>query len=212
MVIAYADAGRAPIPQPQPVSVLAAVPHGRGPRMTSSLCSPSPVERLLRGLVALLLVAGLTSPAWASDEAVSPELRLTQMTFVANRGDSTEIVLDSERVLLRTGADIAHLQQVEGELGGRDPDTGFRLTCDRAELNLTTHDFRAEGSVVGLTGDGRRLSTDWLVYDGEKRIVSTEAPVKIVEGNRTLSGRGFRYYVDDGRLRLLGGARVVQDQ
>ena len=39
----------------------------------------------------------------------------------------------------------------------------------------------------------------------------TDAPVLLTEAGTTLKGGGFRYYVEEERFRLLGGAEVLQE-
>ncbi len=162
-------------------------------------------------LVCGVLLAGTLLAAVSAAERPGYALKLTGMTFVVTRGNVNVMVLEADRVHLPADADKAKLERVKGRLEGEKGEGGFTLTCDRAELDLNSQNFRAEGHVRGVTGDGRRLSTTWLTYDGEKHLISTDAPVEIVEGSRRMRGRGLRYYVDDGRFRLLGGATVVQE-
>jgi LPS export ABC transporter protein LptC len=159
---------------------------------------------------AFLLSASL--PATAQDVARDSTLRLGRMTFVATRADTNEVVLEASRVLIPPRSNVAQLEEVHVRMrnpsGMRD---SFVLTCDQGDLALDSADFRAEGNVEGETGDGRRIYTTWLRYDSDGGVVSTDAPVRIVDGQRTVSGRGFQYHVRDGRFVLKGGARVVEE-
>ncbi len=170
-------------------------------------------------LLALLLLPGSApraqeaapaAPAPSSESARST-LRLSGMTFVDSTADTNGLVLEAEQVDLPPSTNVAHLETVHVRM--RDPQaTGgaFEMTCDRGDLELGSSDFRAEGDVEGLTGDGRRFFTTWVIYDSKSHVVSTEAPVRILDGGTTLRGKGFRYHVGSGRFVLTGGARVVQ--
>lgn len=194
------------------------------PGLGRSVCariSSRGVRPLLVTAAVLLLLPGsaLAQEADAAPAAPAPvfrknersTLRLSGMTFVDSTADTNGLVLEAERVDLPPSTDVAHLEGVHVRM--RDPAAAggaFEMTCERGDLELGSSDFRAEGDVEGLTGDGRRFFTPWVVYDSEKNVVSTEAPVRILDGGTTLRGRGFRYHVGSGRFVLTGGARVVQ--
>lgn len=137
-------------------------------------------------------------------------VRLSGMTFVSSQDGKNELVLRSDRVEIPAGSQEARLEVVELELGANEEMPGMQLTCDRGLLDLATHDVRAEGNVRGRTVDGRAFNTDWLVYSSEKGLVSSDAFVRLQEGAHTLEGKGFKYYVEEDRFVLSGGARVVQ--
>lgn len=169
-----------------------------------------------------LAAAFLLSPALPPDAAASAPaapgserqstLDLSGMTFVDTRADQNEVVLQARQVHLPQGTDVAQLQDVYVRMSGQATRKGaFEMTCERGDLALGSSDFRAEGNVQGLTGDGRRFSTTWVRYDSDRGVVSTEAPVRIDDGVRVLRGNGFRYHVRDGRFVLSGGATVVQE-
>jgi LPS export ABC transporter protein LptC len=172
-------------------------------------------------LLVLLLLPGSAPQAQEADaeaaaaapnsENTRPTLRLSGMTFVDSTADTNGLVLEAERVDLPPSTNVAHLETVQVRM--RDPQASggaFEMTCERGDLELDSSDFRAEGDVQGLTGDGRRFFTTWVVYDSKRHVVSTEAPVRILDGGTTLRGKGFRYHVGSGRFVLTGGARVVQ--
>jgi LPS export ABC transporter protein LptC len=93
-----------------------------------------------------------------------------------------------------------------------DEETGrrFEMSCDRAELNLETNDIKAEGNVRGVTSDGRSYSAPWVRYEHEAGVLYSDAPVVMVDDTGTFRGDGFRFLVEEGRLRLLGHVSVVQ--
>lgn len=138
-------------------------------------------------------------------------LRLRGMTFVASEGSENEIVLHAERARFYPDHDVADLETVDVEVApGRDR-VGFEMRCDRGRLNLASQDFVAEGNVVGSIEGGRRFEALWVAYDEEDGVLYTDEPVVITEDGGTYRGGGFRYYIDQQRFRLMGGASIVQE-
>jgi hypothetical protein len=84
------------------------------------------------------------------------------------------------------------------------------MTCERAEFDVETYNFTAEGDVRGVTGDGSRYAAPWVGYDHEKGLLFSDAPVEMVDDTGRFRGDGFRFHVDEGRFELLGNVSVVQ--
>jgi len=181
--------------------------------MVLLLRSAAPRVRRLAGIAAVsALWVAVPGAAPAQETERGSALRLGGMTFVTSHGQLNDVVLKAERVFLPPRSDVAQLEVVEVVM--RNPDArreSFQMTCDRGDLVLASSDFRAEGNVEGVTGDGRRFYTTWVEYDSKKGIVSTQAKVRIVDGVHTMLGRGFRYNIQDGRFVLTGGATVLQE-
>ena len=51
-----------------------------------------------------------------------------------------------------------------------------------------------------------------MAYDETDGVLYTDDPVLIVDDGGSYRGGGFRYLVEEGRFKLLGGASVVQDR
>jgi len=164
------------------------------------------------GLASGLALASLAVAPSAYAAETSSVLRLTGITFVGSRGSEREVVLRSRRAVFRTADRIASLEDVNAlvteEGGGRS----FSMTCQRAELNIETNDFSAEGDVQGETGDGQRYWAPWVRYDHEEGLLYTDAPVRLVDAAGTFRGDGFRYHIRERRFRLLENVRVEQLQ
>ena len=159
---------------------------------------------LLIAVGALGLVPGL---AVAEDSSL---LEVEGMTFVGSRGSASELVLRASRALYRPDSKLAELELVRVEVTDDQGDRSLEMTCDRVELNLETNDFRAEGRIEGVTGDGQRYSAPWVRYEHEPGVVYTEAQVRMVDGATTLRGQGFRFHIRERRFHLLGNVSVVQ--
>lgn len=138
-------------------------------------------------------------------------LDVSGLTFVGSRDADNEVVLRAVHARFHPETNRAELEQVHAVVSGTDDEPGFEMTCDRADLDLDSNDFRAEGHVVGSTASGRRFRSSWVQYDSDEGLLYTEAPVTIQEQAGTLRGGGFRYHVREKRFRLLGGATMVQE-
>jgi LPS export ABC transporter protein LptC len=157
-------------------------------------------------LLSLVLVALV-----ASAQPQGTVLQVTGLTFVGSRDSQNEVVLHAAHALFHPDTKKAQLQQVHAVVSRPGDEPGFDITCDRADLDLDTNDFRAEGSVVGTTSNGRRFHAEWVEYKSDEGLLFTKAPVTIEEASGTLRGGGFRYLVREQRFRLLGGATMVQE-
>ena len=163
------------------------------------------------GLRALGLAAALVAAlsAGAAAQEASP-LEVSGMTFVGTRGDGSEMVLRAERATFSPRTHLARLEQVRAT--ARDPkrNRAFDIECERAELNLETNDFSAEGDVQGRTQAGERYAAPWVRYDRKRDLLYTDAQVKMQNEAGSFSGDGFRYHVKERRFRLLGNVQVEQ--
>lgn len=140
----------------------------------------------------------------------APPLHVTGMTYVGSRGATTELVVHSERAVFHAERDVAELEVVRAVLVDTKSDESLEMTCDRAKLNVETNDFKAEGHVEGVTGDGQHYSAPWVEYEHAQSVLRTDAPVVVVNDTGTFRGQGFRYHIPERRFRLLGDVSVVQ--
>jgi len=164
------------------------------------------------GLCLALVAVGSaaeTAPAPA-DEAEHPELRATGMTFVGSRSETSELVLKSRFATFYPDDDLADLREVHAVVNDDADGESFEMTCDRAELNVETNDFRAEGNVRGSTSSGQRYTTPWVRYEHESGVLRTDAPVEMEEEGTTFRGEGFEYQIEERSFRLLRNVSVVE--
>jgi LPS export ABC transporter protein LptC len=139
-------------------------------------------------------------------------LEVTGMTFVGNRGDERKVVLRSKRAIFHPDTNRAELEEVEVVVSDRaeQEDRSFEMSCDRADLDVETNDFYAEGNVRGATSGGQRYQAAWVRYAHDEGLLQTDAPVSMVDATGSFRGDGFRYLVHEKRFRLLGNVRVEQ--
>ena len=178
-------------------------------------------RRRVLGLVVALVGVALPAPPGAAQvsldlaetpEPVEAEVRLGGMTYVSSRGELNDMVLDAERARILPDREVAHLEGVRVRLvSATGGDGGLDMTCDAGLFEFETGDFLAVGNVDGTTGDGRHFRTTRVRYKHEGALVTTDEPVEIRDETGTYRGGGFRYFLDENRFRMLGGASVIQE-
>jgi LPS export ABC transporter protein LptC len=148
----------------------------------------------------------------ASVSNAAPGLRVTGMTFVGSRGDTSELVVRADNALFHPDTGLADLEVVRATVSDREKGESFQMKCDSAELNIKTNDFKATGNVEGETGDGQHYQAPWVQYEHESAMLYTDAPVVVSDAQGRFRGDGFRYYIDDRRFELLGNVSVEAGQ
>jgi len=171
---------------------------------------------LLARTLGVFYLAGLLAlgVGGASARAEAPETRssveLLGITFVSTQRDARDLIVRASRATLDPEEDVVVLEDMHVEAIPNGGDVRLSLRCKRGKLELATGDFYATGEVRGKTSDGRRIETDRARYDDETGVVSTDAPVLLIDRDGVLRGGGFRYNVVDGALKLTGGAQLLQ--
>jgi LPS export ABC transporter protein LptC len=165
-------------------------------------------------LAALAAALALLPGPSASAAGADPEqaLDLESLTYVDSEGSKSGLVLQARSAHVEPQVRRATLRAVALRLATQDGRGALDLTCDRGSLDLASGSFVGDGRVRGRTPDGRRFETERLRYDHGAALVTTDTPVVIRDAGGTLRGGGFRYQVREGRLKLTGGATVVQDE
>ena len=164
------------------------------------------------GLVLLAVAparADVPDPGWLEGDP-GQKLNVRGMTFVASEGGANEILLRAERADFYPEREVADLDVVDVEVTPGDDRVGFRMRCDEGLLNLANQAFVAQGHVVGTIEGNRQFEALWVAYDEVEGVLYTDDPVLIVDEDGRYRGGGFRYFVNESRFRLQGGAMVVQ--
>ena len=173
----------------------------------------NPVRRwLLAAAVAGCL--GLAAQTLAANETAreSSALDIERMTFLASEASDSRLLLRADEARFFPETNSADLTVVEATVYGEQGAVAFEMTCDRGNLDLETNNFVARGNVLGRTDDGMKFEVDRVNYDHESGTLFTDEDILITDDGGTYRGGGFRYFVEEKRFQLLGGARVVQGQ
>ena len=80
------------------------------------------------------------------------------------------------------------------------------LTSQRGTYNSRTNNMIARKNVVVVSEDGRRLTTQELLYNQQRNEISSDSAFVMTEPNRRLEGIGFRSDPNMKNIRILKGA------
>ena len=86
--------------------------------------------------------------------------------------------------------------------GGKDA----VLTSRHGTTNTRTNNMIARKDVVVVSEDGRRLTTQELIYNQQKNEISSDSAFVMTEPNRRLEGIGFRSDPNMKNIQILKGA------
>jgi len=80
------------------------------------------------------------------------------------------------------------------------------LTARHGTSNTRTNNMVARKNVVVVSEDGRRLTTEELLYNQQKNQISSDSAFVLTEPNRRLEGIGFRSDPNMKNIQILKGA------
>ncbi len=80
------------------------------------------------------------------------------------------------------------------------------LTSKFGTTNTRTNNMIARKNVVVVSEDGRRLTTEELIYNQQKNEISSDSDFVMTEPNRRVAGTGFRSDPNMKNIRILKGA------
>ncbi len=146
----------------------------------------------------------------AAEAGAGETIRIGGMTFVARESAGRHLVVEAVRAEVDPATELAKLEDVVVRVSGPATDGELTLRCETARVSLGGESFRLDGDVRGVDAAGRRFRTDWLELDGERGVLRTEAAVTVIDGASEYSGAALVYDLEERRLRLLGGARIVR--
>ena len=80
------------------------------------------------------------------------------------------------------------------------------LTSRRGTYNNRTSNMVARKNVLVVSEDGRRLTTQELIYNPQRNEISSDSAFVMTEPNRRLEGIGFRSDPNMSNIQILKGA------
>jgi LPS export ABC transporter protein LptC len=83
------------------------------------------------------------------------------------------------------------------------------LTALHGTSNTRTNNMIARRNVVVVSEDGRRLTTEELIYNQQKNQISSDSAFVMTEPNRRLEGIGFRSDPNMKNIQILKGASGI---
>lgn len=83
------------------------------------------------------------------------------------------------------------------------------LTSRHGTSNTRTNAMVARGNVVVVSEDGRRLTTEELIYNQQKNEISSDSAFVLTEADRRLQGIGFRSDPNMKNIQILKGVSGI---
>jgi LPS export ABC transporter protein LptC len=116
--------------------------------------------------------------------------------------------MGAERTRYHHEEKSARLEEVEVTFF---PDAGGRmlLWANLVDYDIRTKGLRATDSVRGKSDQGYDFYTESLVYDGQRREVTTDDKVTLEKDRLTIQGTGMQGSLKDHKFRLLSDVRAV---
>ncbi|HEX6295620.1 MAG TPA: LPS export ABC transporter periplasmic protein LptC [Burkholderiales bacterium] len=148
------------------------------------------------------------------EDPAAPQLRRHDPDYVVsnfttttyNRDGAAETVLSAEKMLHFPDDDSTELFSPR-VLHAKPEEPRYTVRAERGALSRDGDEiFLYEDVVLVREADAgqpeARMTTDFLHILRDRSLVRTDRPVKIVEGSRSLSGRGMEYNNESRELRL----------
>jgi LPS export ABC transporter protein LptC len=140
-----------------------------------------------------LLGLGACGQATPEPEPLPPDLPV-QVTYdyhtTQTKGGVLEWELWGETAERYPGDDALTLQGVR-MVFYREGQRDAVLTSRSGEIDEKTQQTVARGDVVVISGDGKRLESEILYWDPQRRLIHTEAFVRFIDGDQVLTGYGM---------------------
>lgn len=138
-----------------------------------------------------------------------PDYLVTNFTTTTyNRDGAVETVMSADRMVHYPDDDTTELHAPR-MLHAKPDEPRFSVRAERGQLSRDGDEIFLYGDVVLVRAASAaqpeaRMTTEFLHVLRDRSLVRTDRPVKIVEGNRLLSGRGMEYNNLSRELHLRG--------
>ena len=83
------------------------------------------------------------------------------------------------------------------------------VSAQQGEFDLENSRVSLHGNVLLKSEDGQSIMTDYLEFDSQANLLSSEKRVEVVSGQMQLVGVGLRYDLDQGILRMRSSIEAV---
>lgn len=160
-------------------------------------------------IAALLGGSYLISRFLAVDLAI-PQGNKSYMPDIELAGAKLEKLANDGKKLWELKAKAITINEDIGETKAYDVEIHFfkdeasSLVVRAAEIILYNRrgDFTIRGNIFAHNNEGLEFYTDEAHWDAERKILESEAKVLIKSKNMTLTGIGFEYSPDEGKLKV----------
>ncbi len=164
----------------------------------------------LAALLAAGCFSGSESQVSRPTAAVAPVTTLEGVVVEGYAAGKSEFRVFAERAALDSDGRAARLSDVRIAFADRTSgDVSVR--ADEAVFEIDRDDFELRGDVRGTTAVGETFETETLRYDDARRLLRTDAPVRLRRSDLLFEGRGMELDVDSRRVRFRGRVSAVTE-
>lgn len=176
------------------------------------------MHRLARGILAgvvlfILVVAGtlIAKSRSVRVESVGPsparaDLRMKEIQLAEESG-SARWRLSAEQALIFDKEGRTALHGVTVDVDERD--RSWNIVGDEGDLFEQAKKFEVRQNVVLKASDGLRLDTTILRWDGNRKRLWTDVPVKITRSGAVIHGTALEVYLDQQLTTVTGRVHAV---
>ena len=124
--------------------------------------------------------------------------------------------ITTSKLRIDTTTQIAEFDKVSGKFYQEDGKV-LSLTAKGGSYNQKTKDIHVEGDVEVLDGDGGKLTSNKLDFEGAEEVIIANDDVKIFKddmqafGDRAESRDGFKHFFLKGHARVLKGSKSTEN-
>jgi LPS export ABC transporter protein LptC len=178
-----------------------------------------PSFRNILALVILLLAGALTVTVVRNFRSDMPEkaiealprnvdFSLRELSYDETRDGMKRWRLLADRASHSLGEGVATVENVRMTFYDESGAEDLTLTARRGTFKVEAREIDVEGDVVLASPRGYTLYTDRLSYREAERMISTDAPIRLVSTRGELNARGLRLSVQARTLELLSQVRA----
>jgi LPS export ABC transporter protein LptC len=161
-------------------------------------------------VVAILFRQFRSTPPETAPKSISPEvdMSLSKLTFSEMKGNEKLWDLTAERADYDKEAALAKLTGVRTEIYGGKAG-GLTITSKTGSYHETQRLVVMQEKVHAVTKKGMVFDTEQLEYHSGPGLVTTDKPVKVVDGRLTLTAQGMEMSLHQEQVRFRGAVHAV---
>ncbi len=175
------------------------------------------MSRAAQVLRLVVIVAGLGGLywLWSSVSQLWPEMRdshapalSAEHAHIVRYDEHGKKLWELEGRALSIGEDTSVAEDITLRFFDSEGREALTVRAPLARLHNRTGDIELQGEVSAI-GREFSLSTENLLWNNEKKILTTPSVVHIESEEFTLTGQGFEYFSETGRATILHDARLI---
>lgn len=165
----------------------------------------------------MFLLGGLAGVAWLGLRTVPSPPKLREEPAIEITGPIlTRFDEEGQRWWELEARSIAVDQETDRTLAEgvrlrffRNEQAALEVTATRLLLFNQSEEMELEGGVEARGSGGLKFYTERMRWDPQRQVLVSAAEVEISRGENRLTGTGFQYWPQEGKLRIEEEARLI---